>query len=239
MARLGDPLKIAADALRHVGEYGRWDDGPEASALDVALNALSANVAQLGGSYELFWLSDTYLRIPMVATKQTYIPDEDRTDASKDDLAANFVIDAWLIDDTTHRAEIKIWTEREWLERDQENESGPPEAVYIQRHPEMKLFVWPTPAETDVHTLEVTVQTLSPEFTTDCKSPDGESLPAVWHRWGAYATAYDIGDGPIADLDSRKLQRFERKAAIALKNLLVMQRPNYTSKGRIQFRNLG
>jgi len=103
--------------------------------------------------------------------------------------------------------------------------TGDPEAIYIDRlaNNTQNLFVYPVPSDSTT-TLRLVAMTYPQTVKTDLSVQSGAGDTAhgfdrVVQKWMVAATALEVGDGPIRQLKSEKLERIKKERDKIFKEL--------------------
>lgn len=221
MSRTLKAVEICSRALRLIGKFPVTDTAPDGEDLREALHWLDLLMAEHAGTGRRFFLIPAEpMRIPLVADTATYDLADDVQNVPADGF--QFPVDAVLEDEQGNRTPLTIVARDTWDAKTNMATSGAPCEVFIDRlAAEPKLSVYPVPAESDLWTVVLNVQTYAPNVAPAGVSgsrPQGATetnYRQAWQRWLIYRLAIDLGNGAIVHLPLDRIASYERQARAA------------------------
>ena len=191
MSTLFNANQIAEQALRIIGAYSINDSAAEGDHVDQALVWLDLNMAELSGRRRLWWLVPQSVTIDLTSGTGDYLLDDILGELAPDGFA--FPVSCFLVRNGRDLP-MTIIPRRTWDAFEVKTTEGPPTQIYIDRQRETRINLYPVPNETGLQ-LKLTFQTFAPSVTG--KDQNDHGLRLAWQRWAIYATASDIGRGPV------------------------------------------
>lgn len=210
MPRLFTSAEIAEKALRQIGSLSVYDTAADASSFEETLDRLDLLVAEVTGTYHLWWFVPATQQISLVAGQKAY-----SLDSLLDD-SLQFIEHVFLLRNTKQDELTQI--RRSTYDQYTQEEMGgsTPEWVYIERNDNPNLYLLPEPLAGDE--LLITGQKYSDNLTVDGgQVPHG--FPAAWQRALILQLAADIGSGPVTKLPKTELDDLKRDAGTAFRRL--------------------
>jgi len=217
MAKRFNAKEIGERALRKIGAYSINDAEADPEELQETLYWMDMNLAHICGTEAAFWLRPATISKALTADTGSYVLETLLgTDYPSDGIVS--VPGVWI---TTGSDDDPL----EQLRRvDYENiqnkaATGRPEYFYIDRlasDDEQKVYFYPVPSSG--YTAKFLVQTYSPDLT---KRPFAEQhgLYTAAQLWLTLSTAFLISDGPVRRLEAGRMDRIEKQAMQAFKDL--------------------
>lgn len=218
-----DPTALATKALLAIHEHTLNDTGPETRALDEAMFWLDANVSELAGTERIWWLVPVTVEIPLIVDKITYNLLTDTSAETKPEWGIQFVAGAYVRDVNGNRYPIEIVRRHAYEELGKHDTPGKPTSIWVSRLPGAPtVSVHPVPAASTTYVLELYVQTYASDIAERCGGEDkAMQFSAAWTRWAIFATAADIGGGPVRMAPNR--QELAQKAEVSRARLLAWE----------------
>ena len=224
--------EIGELALGKVGAFTPNDNGADETELDIAINHMELEIAELAGTERCQWL------IP-VTCEVTLEPNVDLIEDLLDELGdaapstqLAYVIAATIVDSAGNETPITLIRRKQYEEIEDKTTSGEPEWIHIDRNnDEPRAFLYPVPADlgdgTTGLTLKLLIQTYAPSVLgAESAQTAGDlrhGLDRSWQKWLVLQVAAAIGDGPVRQLTDQKLNRLIGQASASKAALLAYQ----------------
>lgn len=227
MALVFSARKICEEALGLIGVFTINDEAPPAEAMDVALNWLDINVAELGGTRIRQWLVESNKTITLTGG----VPSFDLDGVFNID-GMQFPIQAMLHTGNQNYEPVRIVDRREFDSLSKPDTSGDPEICYIDRLPTPTLRIYPVPAATVTPTRELilTFAEFPVNIGDSISGNTATKMRPAWQRWMIYQMAADLGSGRVRRLDIRERREFLDIAEVAKRRLEAFEdRPHDNS----------
>lgn len=229
--------QIATEALRVIGEISPRDPSARANVVEIALRWLDIEVAHLCATNPIDWMVPEAIEIPLIAGTFEYAFGTDDTPSTRPDPGVEFLIQAMVIgtDGARDPLEIKTFTEYEALA--EHGQQGTPTLLAFNRKTG-KIYVDQIPAALDENgddptatgvTIEILVQTFSPDQYQPDTRGAAFALRQAWQKWAILATAYAIGRGPVRRIPQGEAELIRKDLAEARDELLAFEND---TKGR-------
>jgi hypothetical protein len=231
MSAVFTAAQVASTALRAIGSFPITESAPDGEHLREAMTWLDMLLAEKAGTMRIFQRVPATLSFPIVNGTQAY----NLYTALGSQLPADriqFVIDAWMQDQSGTRYPIEIVNRQKFETVDLPSETGMPEWIYIDRQqppqvasPTLQIFPTPDVADPTVYTLFLEVQQYAPTVApggvtgTQPQSAVLHAFGVAWQRWMVFQLAHDLGSGPIVKIGEASLTRFEKTATAAMAKL--------------------
>jgi len=224
--------EIGELALGKIGAFTPNDEQADEAELDVAINHMELEIAELAGTERCQWL------IP-VAVEFTLEPGVGEIENLMDVLAdaapaaqIAYVISGSTRDTNGNATPVTLVRRRKWEELEDNETPGSPEWIHIDRNnDEPRLFMHPVPVDlgdgTTGLTLRLLVQTYAPSVMgAESEETAGDlrhGLDRSWQKWLVLQVASALGDGPVRQLSDQKVTRLIQQAAVSKAALLAYQ----------------
>ena len=154
------------------------------------------------------------------------------------DLGICVPIAAYIVDADGNEDEIELIRFAEYLDRTDKTTPGVPYEVCIDRaaNDGKTAFTYPV-VEDDTYSLKLSVVTYPRTVRTDLADQQDagnidHGLDKTWQKWMMLATACEIGDGPVRQLNDSKLTRLINQRDAVLRELESRQNRETVSKLR-------
>lgn len=228
MSQVMSAAQVCAEALGAIGSYATNDSAADPTHLRRAMTFLDMLLAEKAGTMRVFQRVSATLSFNLVNGTQAYNL-YTALGAQLPPDRIQFVIDAWMQDQTGRRFPLEIVDRQRFENVAQPSQTGPPQWIYIDRQqpPQVAsptLQILPTPATTDanVYTLFLLVQQFAPNLApggvsgTQPQAAVLHAFGAAWQRWMVFQLAHDLGSGPIFKIGDASLTRFQQTADRAM-----------------------
>lgn len=224
------PREIAVRALKRVGSYTQFDNGPDGEELDEALHWLDMVVGHYMGARQYPFMVAETLTVSITEGVQDY----DLQTAVGDDWPAEgfqFPISATYQAANSDPDPLAIWRRVEWEERTSATSEDRPRAIYIDRRAvEPRLKVHPIPA--DDYTINLVVQKYTPDYTK-LTGNQGTELHNSWQLWMVQALVAELMDGVIYRGSDGEVTRARNRANELLMDLQAFNDKEHNSQPEI------
>jgi hypothetical protein len=225
MTRLRTASELASLALERVGVYAAVDAAADHDQLSRALSRLDLLVAELTGTMRCLWLVKKLAIVPLTAGVGDFDLIQQSAGAIKPG-DVQFVMDVKLRsgaagdDRDILQVDQRGWDDIPSKIAGSSSDAGPPETIFIDRTPRLPhVYISPVPNVAGT-SLVLALQSYAPDLTLK----DGNvqvGMEVAWHRWAEYATAADIGSGPVVNLPMGRIQDYRKQADMALNRLVA------------------
>lgn len=210
MARILEIREICERALRKIGTYSIRDSGADAAELEEARYWLDMLMGHLAADLRTWWLVPDTAPLALTAGQQSYTL---ATVLPAGDPSASIIsVASVALAAPNGREDVPIFRRWEWEARDATIVTGPPRAVYIDRSPDPKLLVWPTPSLPLTHRLEVVFQRVSPDLVSGPMTERVLKFRQAWNLYMVVALAAQIGNGPVRKLPGDEVRDMQMEA---------------------------
>lgn len=223
-------MRTAADiaelALRQIGVYAPYDAGSDPAEFAVALEYLDLMLAQWVGERKFWWFVPSNQTINVITNQDEY----DVT-ALVTDNRLQFVNNAHLIvPGQTKRQKLTLIRRSQFEDEYDENTTGVPDRIYIERTDTPKAYLLPTPA-TD-YTLELSGSKYSRNVIND-RGAVPHDFPGAWELTMQMSLAALIGSGPVISLPVGERNDLRGQAAVFFSNLNAFNNAENVRKARV------
>lgn len=217
MSALYTAKQIAERALRKIGAYSINDSAADPAELEESLYWLDMAVGHLVETSRPKWLLPNTITKALTANQQTYtlatlLGSDNPTDG------VLYVTGVSLRDSSGNDTPLDMLTKAKWDEITDKDQTGTPEAVYIDRLKTLTLKVVPVPTVSTFSIL-LDVQTYAPDLTAS-NGKVRHGFSNGWQLWQVLALAAQIGDGPVRKLPVAEVDRIINKSNSVLNDLL-------------------
>lgn len=214
--RFAQAREIGGEALQLVGAWAPSEREPRDADLKRAVLRLHRRCATMAATRYLPWLRRVYT-VALTTGTATYSYDLAALTQSSDQADAT-IIDrwrsAWLIDNGGNRTKLDLLFEDEWDARCEQQRTGRPCAVFIERTISPTLHVDRAPTDGLAWSIEIVGQ----QEAIDLRGKDGMGgvdieVPDSWFDYLAYRCAVDIGRGAVRRVPPGEMRGLEQEMA--------------------------
>lgn len=218
------PRELIEMSLEDIGATSINERGATAEQLRRGLNRLDLIVAELVGTNRCFWLIPSTVEIAITGATQTYDL-MSVLGTSAPDNGIQFPVGAVLEDgETGDRTPLTIITRERYLEKDDPDETGTPEEIYIDRLAAPTMTIFPVPASgEDDFSVFLDLQTYGPSFPTKDRGKDAHEFGVAWQNFLVMSLNARLGSGTVIKLPEDEIRRWEGKAEKAKSDLLAWE----------------
>ncbi|WP_341702623.1 hypothetical protein [Ferrovibrio sp.] len=233
MSYLFTAKQICEQALRKIGAYSVNDSAADPVELAIAMNWLDLIMAEFSGTTQVFWLVNNAVNLTLTTAVGSYtLPAALGADAPANGI--QFINSATLVDENGDRTPLTIFDYQTYNQVTNKQDAGDPTGVYIERLNSPVLYTYPTATfDTGLgesRIIELNIQSFANSVAADRATTRIQSegslqhgLRASWQRWAINRLARDLGDGPIRNLPSGRLDRLNDQAMLSEKKLLAFE----------------
>lgn len=203
--------------LRKIGAFSINDTSAQPEQMAETLRWLDINASHLAGTQECFWLRPATITLELEAdATEPYVLSEIEGWPRQ---GVVFVLNAWLRDPNGNDTPIEVYRRAVYEAFSQKDTAGQPWGVYVDRlSPRSTLLTYPVISDDD-WSIRLQVQSYHPGLT----GAEGDELPkgdvalgfgAAFQKFLVFATAADVGDGPVRQLDDSKIKEWRAYARV-------------------------
>lgn len=217
MPRVLEAREICERALRKIGSYSIRDASADGTEMAEARFWLDMIVGHIASRQRTWWLVPGTARLTVTAGVTSYDLQTNLTGLPK----VQHVVSLYSVaaaDGTS--VEIPLLRRQEWEALDRsDTATGQPTAAYVDRRARPTLLIWPAPAATPTHNLDVLYQQFSDDSTAKAVTAPLDRVRESWNLFLVTRLAADIGNGPIRKLPADEVREMQTTAAALLFDL--------------------